>query len=95
LELAATDLDTFFQIEMPALQQWRFTVEDAVRIQQPVLSVVGTETAPIFRESHELVKQWMPQAEELVVPQATHALQYMNPSAVAEGLARFLARHTL
>ena len=36
-----------------------------------------------------------PQAEELVVPQATHALQYMNPSAVAEGLVRFLARHKL
>jgi hypothetical protein len=29
------------------------------------------------------------------VPQATHALQYMNPGAVAAGLAHFLARHTL
>jgi pimeloyl-ACP methyl ester carboxylesterase len=95
LELAVTDLDTFFQVELPALQQWRFTAEEATRIRQPVLSVVGTETAPMFRESHDLVKQWMPQAEELVVPQATHALQYMNPSAVADGLARFLARHPL
>jgi pimeloyl-ACP methyl ester carboxylesterase len=94
-ELAVSDLDTFFQVEMPALQQWRFTDEDAARIRQPVLSVVGTETAPIFRESHDLVKQWLPRAEELVVPQATHALQYMNPSAVADGLAHFLARHTL
>ena len=95
LELAVTDLDTFFQVEMPALQQWRVTAEDVTRIHQPVLAVVGTETAPIFRESHELLKQWIPEAEELVVPQATHALQYMNPSAVAEGLARSLARHTL
>jgi len=31
----------------------------------------------------------------LVVPQATHALQLMNPSAVADGLARFFARHKL
>jgi pimeloyl-ACP methyl ester carboxylesterase len=95
LELAVTDLDTFFQVELPALQQWRVTAEDARRIHQPVLSVVGTETAPMFHESHALIKQWMPQAEELVVPQATHALQYMNPSAVAEGLAHFLAKHTL
>jgi pimeloyl-ACP methyl ester carboxylesterase len=95
LELAVTDLDTFLQVELPALQQWRLTAEEATRIHQPVLSVVGTETAPLFRESHALIRQWMPQAEELVVPQATHALQYMNPSAVAEGLARFLARHTL
>jgi pimeloyl-ACP methyl ester carboxylesterase len=83
LELAVTDLDTFFQVELPALQQWRVTAEDAARIQQPVLSVVGTENVPI------------PQAEELVVPQAIHALQYMNPRAVADGLARFLASHTL
>jgi pimeloyl-ACP methyl ester carboxylesterase len=95
LELAVTDLDTFFQVELPALQQWRLTAEEARRIHQPVLSVVGTETAPMFHESHALIKHWMPQAEELVVPQATHALQYMNPSAVAEGLAHFLARHTL
>jgi pimeloyl-ACP methyl ester carboxylesterase len=95
LELAVTDLDTFFQVEIPALQQWRVAAEDATRIYQPILSVVGTETAPIFRESHALVKQWMPQTEELVVPQATHALQYMNPSAVADGLARFVASHKL
>jgi len=95
LELAVTDLDTFFQVELPALQQWRVTAEDARRIYQPVLSVVGTETAPMFRESHDLIRQWLPQAEELVVPQATHALPYMNPSAVADGLARFLAKNTV
>ena len=95
LELAVTDLDTFFQVELPALQQWRLTAEEAMRIRQPVLSVVGTESAPMFRESHALIKQWMPQAEELVVPQATHALQQMNPKAVAAGLAPFLARHPL
>jgi pimeloyl-ACP methyl ester carboxylesterase len=93
-ELAVADLDTFFQVELPALQQWRFTVEEAARIRQPVLSVVGTETAPVFSEGHALFKQWLPQVEEFVVP-ATHALQEMNPSAVAEGLARFLARHPL
>jgi hypothetical protein len=32
----------------------------------------------------------MPHAEELRVPQANHGLQYMNPRAVAEGLAAFL-----
>jgi pimeloyl-ACP methyl ester carboxylesterase len=94
-ELALTDLDTLFQVELPALQQWRLTAEDARRIHQPVLSVVGTETAPMFRESHDLIRQWLPQAEELIVPQATHALQWMNPSAVADGLARFLAKNAL
>jgi pimeloyl-ACP methyl ester carboxylesterase len=90
-DLAVTDIDAFFQVEIPALRQWQFTAEDAKRINQPVLSVVGMETADMFQESHALIKQWIPHAEELVIPQATHALQYMNPSAVAEGLARFLS----
>jgi hypothetical protein len=29
------------------------------------------------------------------VSQATHALQFMNPGVVADGLARFFARHPL
>ena len=94
-ELAVADLDTFFQVELPALHQWRFTAEDAARIRQPVLAVVGTETAPVFSEGHAVLKQWIPQTEELVVPQATHGLQMMNPRAVADGLARFLAGHKL
>lgn len=94
-DLAIADLDTFFQVELPALQAWRFIRADAQRIHQPVVSVLGSETAPIFRETHELLQQWLPQSEELVIPQATHGLQQMNPSAVADGLARFFAKHPL
>ena len=93
--LAVADIDTFFQVELPELQRWRFTAEDAQRLRSPVLVVVGSETAPIFSEGHALLKQWLPQAEEWVVPHATHALQLMNPDAVADGLARFFARHRL
>jgi pimeloyl-ACP methyl ester carboxylesterase len=90
-DLAVADADTFFEIEEPALRQWSFTAEEAARIRQPVLSVVGAETAPIFRECHELIMRWIPHAKELVVPRASHALQSMNPSAVADGLDRFLS----
>ena len=55
-EMAVADLDTFFQIEIPALQHWHFTAEEATRLRKPVLAVVGTETASIFRESHELIQ---------------------------------------
>jgi pimeloyl-ACP methyl ester carboxylesterase len=95
LDLAVADLDTFFQVELPAMEAWRFTHADAQRIHHPVVSVLGSETAPIFSETHALLKQWLPQTEELVIPQATHGLQTMNPRAVAEGLARFFAKHPL
>jgi pimeloyl-ACP methyl ester carboxylesterase len=92
---AVTDSDTCFGVELEALQQWSFTAEDAARIRQPVLSVIGDESAPIFHEIHSLLKQWIPQVEELKVPHANHALQYMNPSVVADGLAGFFDRHPL
>ncbi len=94
-ELAVADSATTFQEELEALQQWSFTAENAARIRQPVLSVLGEESEPIFREVHALLQQWIPHAEALVVPRANHALPYMNPRAVADGLARFLDRHPL
>jgi pimeloyl-ACP methyl ester carboxylesterase len=94
-EQAVAHSETAIGTEQGALQEWSFTAEDAARIQQPVLSVLGMESIPICGEIHSLVKQWMPHAEELVVPDANHALPYMNPRAVAAGLAQFLDRHPL
>lgn len=92
---AVADCDTTFGVELEALQQWSFTAEDAARIRQPVLSLVGEESGPLFEEAHSLVLQWIPHAEKLAVPQANHGLQYMNPGGVATGLADFLSRHPL
>jgi hypothetical protein len=38
---AVTDADTFFRIELTALEEWSFTQADAGRITQPVLAVLG------------------------------------------------------
>jgi pimeloyl-ACP methyl ester carboxylesterase len=94
-DLAVADLDTFFQVEMPALQEWQFTADDAKRITMPVVSVIGSESAPVFTESHDLVMRWIPQTEELRIPEASHGLQMMNPGAVAKGLSRFFARQAV
>jgi hypothetical protein len=45
-EQAVADAGAFFTQEMPALQQWPFTEEDARRIQQPALAVLGTASPP-------------------------------------------------
>jgi len=92
LELAIADSDAVFDVELPALQQWSFGAADAQRLRPPVLAVVGDESEPIFHEIQALLKEWLPAARELRVPGANHALQYMNPRPVAEGLADFLAR---
>jgi pimeloyl-ACP methyl ester carboxylesterase len=95
---ATTDADTFFRIELPALEQWSFTQADAGRITQPVLTVLGGDSHtlwPGWREVHQLVQAWLPQAEAFVLEGTTHGLQLIDPKGMAAGLADFFARHPL
>jgi pimeloyl-ACP methyl ester carboxylesterase len=95
---AVADADTFFWIELPALQQWRFTQADARRIRQPVLSVLGADSHtlwPGWIEVHQLLQAWLPQAEAFVLKGATHGLQIVDPKNMALGLRDFFGRHPL
>jgi pimeloyl-ACP methyl ester carboxylesterase len=97
-EQAVADAATFFQVELPALQEWTFTPELAQRITVPVLTVLGEhsgEVASVFPEGQDLLRAWLPQTESFVLPGATHALQMQNPRGMADGLADFFARHPL
>jgi pimeloyl-ACP methyl ester carboxylesterase len=95
---AVADADTFFRIELPALEQWSFTQAEARRITQPVLAVLGADSHtlwPGWVEGHHLVQAWLPQAEAFVLEGATHGLQLIDPQGMAAGLAGFFARHPL
>jgi pimeloyl-ACP methyl ester carboxylesterase len=91
---AVADADAFFTQELPALwQSWSFTEEDARHITQPVLVVVGENSAPTFPERRELLLSWLPNVEQFELPGATHLLHVQNPQGMAEALASFFARH--
>jgi pimeloyl-ACP methyl ester carboxylesterase len=95
---AVADADTFFRIELPALEQWSFTQAEAGRITQPILAVLGADShalRPGWIEVHHLVQAWLPQAEAFVLKGATHGLQIIDPQGMAAGLADFFARHPL
>jgi pimeloyl-ACP methyl ester carboxylesterase len=95
---AVADADTFFRIELPALEQWSFTQAEARRITQPVLAVLGADSHtlwPGWVEGYHLVQAWLPQAEAFVLEGATHGLQLIDPQGMAAGLAGFFARHPL
>jgi pimeloyl-ACP methyl ester carboxylesterase len=89
------DLDTVMMSDMPALEPWSFTGEDAARITQPVLNLRGAHTVSFMREVHDTVRAWLPQAVNDVLPDATHAMTQTNPEGTAERLARFFASHKL
>jgi pimeloyl-ACP methyl ester carboxylesterase len=92
------DADAFFAGELPGIQEWRLTQEEARRITQPVLAIHGAESAadwPGWPEVLERLQRWIPQTEAFVLPGANHALEEMDPHGVAEAMAPFLARHPM
>jgi pimeloyl-ACP methyl ester carboxylesterase len=95
---AVASADTFFGQELPAVRQWSFRREDARRITQPVLAVIGEkskEQSPIWDARQKMLLTWLPNAEGFVLPGATHLLYLENPRGMAERLAAFFARHPL
>ena len=93
IDQAVKDADTFFAIELGALGEWAFGPEDAAKISQPILSVIGSETEPVFADGRPLLHSWFSQVEDFTLEGAGHLLQIQRPTAMAEGLAEFFARH--
>jgi pimeloyl-ACP methyl ester carboxylesterase len=95
LDDALAHADAFFTQELPALQRWRFTEQEARRVHAPVLAVVGEHSAPTFPERRELLSRWLPTVEQLDLPDATHLLHLENPRGAAEAMADYFTRHPI
>jgi pimeloyl-ACP methyl ester carboxylesterase len=81
---------TSFEIELAAVGGWSFGPERAVAVACPVLSILGTATAPLFVESRQLLHEWFAHCVDADIPGTTHLLQMEAPAAVAAALAQFL-----
>src|SRR5262245_16641757 len=92
---AVADADTFFGHELPALRQWTFGPDEARRISQPVLAVVGEKSDSRFHQRQELLLEWLPKVEPFMLFNAGHLLHLENPRGLALCMATFLARHPI
>lgn len=95
VEQSIADADTFFGIELPSLAQWTLDAAGASAIGQPVLSVLGTETLPLWVEVAEFLRTHVPVVEDCPVPGAGHLLHVQQPDPVARGIRRFVERHPI
>jgi len=86
------DAATFFDCDMPALLDWEFGPEDARRIACAVLHVGGSDSGPWFAQVRELMLDWFPGAEDVVIADADHGLALSHPAEVAQAIALFLER---
>jgi pimeloyl-ACP methyl ester carboxylesterase len=92
---AVKDADTFFGIELPALTQWTFGAQQAAAIQEPVLSVLGTDTQTLWVEVASFLRASLPHVEECTIDGVGHLLHIQQPEPVAQGIARFLGRNPM
>lgn len=95
VDQALADADTFFSHELPALRQWSFGPEEARRVRQPVLAVIGEKSDARFQQRQKLLLEWLPNVEPFSLAGAGHLLHLQNPNGMANGLAAFFARHPL
>jgi pimeloyl-ACP methyl ester carboxylesterase len=92
---AVRNLDIIFRLEAPAFQSWKFSVDDAKRITQPILYIGGENSAHYFHEVRELVSSWFPQVKIIMLPGTSHMLHIMNPKPVADSLVDFFSQYPL
>jgi pimeloyl-ACP methyl ester carboxylesterase len=92
---AVRDADTFLMVEMPAAYAWNFGPEDASRLKLPVLSVLGVQSPERAQKVHEVLRQWVPQTQEIKLENAEHALPLMDPPGIAKALAAWLAKNPI
>ena len=92
-EQAVRDADAPFAIEVPSLQSWPRGPEDLRHIAVPTLSVVNDgATWPGFRETHEALLAWIPDADGVVVAVGGHLLQIEEAAPIATAVTEFIER---
>ena len=92
---AVEDADTFFGVELPALTEWEFGPQQAASIGQPVLSVLGSQTQPLWVDVAAFLRASLPRVEELTVEGVGHLLHLQRPEPVARGMTEFLKRNAI
>ena len=94
-EQALKDVDTFFGVELPGLTRWTFGPEQAATIECPVLSVLGSDTQPMWIEVADLLRSSVPDVEDCTIDGVGHLLHIQRPEPVARAIAAFLRRHPI
>ena len=92
---SVADADTFFGVELPSLAEWTLSAEQAASIRVPVLSVLGSDTLPLWIEVAAYLRSNMPRIEEHTIDGAGHLLHIQRPDPVARAIATFLKRHAM
>ena len=93
VEQSIKDADTFFGIELPSLAEWSLEADRARAIPQPVLSILGSDTEPLWVEVAAFLRANVSDVEEVTIDGVGHLLHIQRPDPVAAAVAGFLRAH--
>jgi pimeloyl-ACP methyl ester carboxylesterase len=95
VEQAIKDADTMFGVELPALTGWTLGAEQAAAIHCPVLSVLGTDSGPLWAEGAGFLRSCLRHVEDCSIDDVGHLLHIQRPGPVARGMAQFMGNHSM
>jgi len=92
---AVKDADTLFGVELPGTAGWAISPDQAAAVPCPVLSVLGTDTLPLFAEVARFLRASIPQIEDCTIRGVGHLLHIQRPEPVARAMRGFMQGHAI
>jgi pimeloyl-ACP methyl ester carboxylesterase len=89
-ELAAADLDTWFQVDLPAMGSWMADPAAVSECTTPIVWIGSADSAPLFRESRALLQKWLPSLRTAEIPSVGHYFPALKPAETAAALDELL-----
>lgn len=82
--------DNAWTLIMPLGPEGDLTCADLAGLKMPVLLMQGQRTSPRLASIVEATQKCLPSAQNVVIPEAGHSMQRMNPAGVQSELVKFL-----
>jgi pimeloyl-ACP methyl ester carboxylesterase len=88
--LAAADLNTWLQADLPAMGSWMADPAAVMQLTMPIVWTGGAESPPFFADSRALVQEWRPAMKAATIVGAGHYFPVLKPAETATALDELL-----
>jgi pimeloyl-ACP methyl ester carboxylesterase len=88
--LAAADLNTWLQADLPAMGSWMADPVAVTQLTTPIVWIGGADSPPLFADSRALVQEWRPAMKAATIVGAGHYFPVLKSAETATALDELL-----
>ncbi|MEJ3742952.1 alpha/beta hydrolase [Actinomycetes bacterium KLBMP 9797] len=88
--LAAADLSTWLQVDLPAMGSWMVDPAAVKELTTPIVWIGASDSSPVFGESRALLQEWLPSTRTAEIAGAGHYFPVLMPAETAAALDEVL-----